>query len=119
MTSGPQRFQIWTVLFTVVWFLLGQELIGGGLAPQSRLQLSGKSADLERFSDLVNNPESVLSSVFVSGLLLALPAYDSATLLCVLLVTFIIYLGPLKLCLKNVIKNSKLFDFLPLLFKGL
>lgn len=119
MTSGLQLFQLWTVLFSIVWFLIGWELIGGGLAPQSRLRLSRKCADLERISDVVNNPESTLSSAFVSGVLLALPAYDSATLLSVLLMTFIIYSGPLKLCLKNVIKNSKLFDFLPRLFKGL
>lgn len=41
----------------MVWFDIDQELIGSGLAPQSTLRPSRKCADLEGFSDVVNNQE--------------------------------------------------------------
>lgn len=55
MTSDPQLFQVWSVSFAVVSLDIDQELIGSGLTPQSTLWLSRKCADLEGFSDVVNN----------------------------------------------------------------
>lgn len=62
------------------------------------------------WKDFVSSPESTRSSDSFSGLLLALPARHSATLLCVLSATFIICPGSLTLCLKMSLQVLNLFS---------
>lgn len=119
LTSGPQLFHVRTGLFAILWFLIDQKLTGGWQAPQSRSWLSRKSADLERFSDVVNNPQSTLSSVcFFQPALGTRCVWFSHSALCPF--GDIHYLFRVFEAMpQNVIKNSKLFEFLPLLFKEL
>lgn len=102
----------------VVWFDIDQELIGSGLAPQSKLWLSRKCADLEGFSDVVHNREHTVKCFLFQPVFGTACTWFSHSALCPFGDIHYLFRG-FKAMPQNVIKNSKLFDFLPLLFKEL